>query len=128
MRAQGLYSLFMEESRQQTERRRYLRVPVVLKIRFRCFEDLERMINAKVLNISKIGMFICTEKTPKDGRRVDIEMLDREGEPVKIKGTVRSLRSIDGQPHGIGIEFDELKGAAAEAVEYILEIAARQKK
>jgi c-di-GMP-binding flagellar brake protein YcgR len=118
----------MKESGQHTERRRYLRVPVVLKIKFRCFEDLERMINAKALNISRRGMFICTEKTPKDGRRVEIEMLDRDGEPVKIKGTVRSLRSIDGQPHGIGIEFDELKGAAAEAVEYIIETAAKKKK
>lgn len=118
----------MKESRQHTERRRYLRVPVVLKIRFHCFKDVERMINAKVLNISRRGMFICTEKTPKDGRRVDIEMLDREGEPVKIRGTVRSLSSIDGQPHGIGIEFDELEGAAAEAVEYIMETAAGQKK
>jgi c-di-GMP-binding flagellar brake protein YcgR len=117
----------MEESRQHPERRRYLRIPVVLKIKFRCFEDLERMINAKALNISKRGMFICTEKTPTIGRRVEIEMLGRDGEPVKIKGTVRSFSSFDGHPHGIGIEFDQLEGAAAEAVEYIVETAARAK-
>ncbi len=110
----------MGDKEADSGQRRELRVEVALQIRFACIEDLEDMIKAKTLNLSKGGMFICTERLRKKGHRVEIEISVPGSEPVTIKGTIRHARLMDGQPFGIGIEFDELKDPALQVIDEII--------
>jgi uncharacterized protein (TIGR02266 family) len=100
--------------------RRFVRVPVTLQIKFAGLDDLAAMIRASTLNLSLGGMFICTEKVKPVGQRVEIELPLKEGPPLRIKGVVRHIHTLDGQPHGLGIEFDDLSPEARGVIENLL--------
>lgn len=99
--------------------RRHLRVQVVLQIRFLCIEDMEQMIKASTLNLSEGGMFICTDQLREKGRRVEIEF-PLPGGSIRISGVIIHVRYIDGQPFGIGIEFDEFDEPTRQAMEGLI--------
>ena len=104
----------------EANQRRHLRIEVALQVKFSCIENLENMIKVRVVNLSRGGIFICTDRLRKKGQRVEIELPVSNSQTVKIQGTIRHVRSIDGQPHGIGIEFNELRGPALQVVEDLI--------
>lgn len=108
------------------DNRRHLRIGVALQVKFSSIEDLENMINASAIDLSCGGMFIRTNKESEKGRKVEIELPGENSTPVRIRGTVRHIRYIDGQPDGIGIEFNELDDPALRVVEGLLEKTAGQ--
>ena len=110
----------MSEKKADPNQRSHLRIEVALQIKFRSLEDLEHMIGASTLNLSKGGMFIYTDKLRKKGHRVKIELPLSDSRTVEISGTIRHLRYLDGKPFGMGIEFDELHDEARKAIEEIL--------
>lgn len=109
----------MAEMEREGAERRHLRVQVALQIQFGSWEDVEHMIRASTLDLSRGGMFICTEQTRPKGQRVMVELPGSDG-PVRIKGEIRHVRLMDGRPFGLGIEFDPMEEAALQAVDEIL--------
>jgi len=109
----------MADCEGEAAERRHLRVEVTLQIKFGCFEDMEHMIRASTMNLSRGGMFICTAQTRPKGQRVVVELPGDDG-PVRIPGQIRHVRSIDGHPFGLGIEFDPIEGAALAEVDELL--------
>ena len=91
-----------------------------MDVKFTCVEAMERMIRANALDLSEGGMYIVTNSTPKKGRSVMIEMPTVNGSSVKFTGSVVHHRTIDGLPHGIGIQFDFLDESARKAVAEIV--------
>jgi c-di-GMP-binding flagellar brake protein YcgR len=100
--------------------RRFLRVAVALQIKFGCLEDLEAMIKASTLDLSRGGMFISTDQVKPLGQKVEIELPLSETECVRINGVIRHVRYIDGQPAGLGIEFEQLTGPALQVIEDLI--------
>jgi hypothetical protein len=114
-----VFSALMAEHEGESADRRHLRVEVALHVRFGCWEDMEHMVRASTLNLSRGGLFICTGRVPPKGQRVVVELPAAQG-LVRILGEIRHVRSIDGHPFGIGIEFDDLDPAALAAVDDLL--------
>jgi hypothetical protein len=113
-------SALMADQEGHGAERRHLRVEVALKVRFGSWEHMEHMVRASTLNLSRGGMFICTGRVPPKGQRVVVELPAASG-PVRILGVIRHVRSMDGHPFGIGIEFDELDPAALAAVDDMMQ-------
>jgi c-di-GMP-binding flagellar brake protein YcgR len=103
--------------------RRYLRVEVTLQIKFVCLEDMEKMISGETMNLSRGGMFLCTNQVREKGQKVEILLPGPDSQPVRIHGVVRHVRSIDGHPFGLGIEFNDLQEPALRIIEGLLQRA-----
>ena len=104
--------MIMGDSGFQSPPRRYVRVDVVLQIKFACREDVEHMIQASTLNLSRGGLFIKTNKMKEEGQRVEVELPGPGGGAVWIKGVIRHVKVDNGLVVGLGIEFE---GAEEEA-------------
>jgi c-di-GMP-binding flagellar brake protein YcgR len=100
--------MIMGESGFPSAPRRFVRVDVVLQIKFACREDVEFMIKASTLNLSRGGMFIQTNKKKEQGQKVEVELPRPEGGSVLIKGIIRHVKVDQGEVTGLGIEFEEL--------------------
>jgi len=106
------------------ERRRYIRVPVTLSIRFQAMEDFSEFIQANVCNLSRGGLFIRTAVSKPVGSMVLIQIPDGAGDFHTIKGIVQCVISPEGgathlEP-GIGIEFVAVDAALAQVIEAVI--------
>jgi len=91
------------------ERRRYLRVPVALSIRFRGVENFSEFIQANLKDLSPRGLFIRSMQVKPVGSEVLIQIADGNGGFHTIKGVVRCViepgeSQVNLEP-GMGIEF-----------------------
>jgi len=94
------------------ERRQFARIPVNLQLKFKSFEALENLLEGAALDISPGGMFIRSRQVKPLGTVVEIELPVPGGEPALVRGVVRSIRYQQGEPFGMGIEFEGLKDPA----------------
>jgi len=90
-----------------TERRRFARIPVELRLKFKSVEQIGNILDGHSADLSLGGIFIRTSHIKPLGTKVMIE-LPGEDEVFHIKGTVRSIRYDRGEPIGVGIEFENM--------------------
>ncbi len=103
------------------ERRRFARIPVELKLRFRSIEQLEKYAQGSAGDLSMGGIYIATTHVKPTGTQVKIELPGGEDEFVGIKGVVRSIRYHEGEAAGMGIEFEDMDEQARRLIQYLLE-------
>jgi CheY-like chemotaxis protein len=89
------------------ERRRYQRVPIVIRIRV---QWAEKRAEGKSVNVGASGVLMALEKPPRVGTAVTVDFtLPTRAEPVEFTGTVARVESEppEGQSRGVavGIEF-----------------------
>ena len=102
------------------ERRKFVRVPVSLQIKFTSLESMEQMLTGATSDMSLGGLFIKTKKPRPVGTEVKIEIPDPNGKPVIFHGLVRSIRYHEGNPSGMGIEFKDIEGPERDALNLIM--------
>jgi hypothetical protein len=59
---------------------------------------------SQVRDLSAGGLFLATEKRTKEGTRLRMEFLVREGQ-IKVEGEVRHSEA----PHGLGLQFTAIR-------------------
>lgn len=101
------------------EKRRFARIQVDLKLKFKSLSKLEGLIEARAADISEGGIFLRTKNIKETGTCVEIEFPVSEHESCFVRGTVRSIRYDRGEPLGMGIEFEELPDAARGLIHYL---------
>ncbi len=101
------------------ERRRFARIPVDLRLKFKSLSKLEGLIDAHAADLSHGGIFIKTRKVKPVGTSVEIELPVPGREECIVRGTVRSVRYEGGEPQGMGIEFEELPDDALGLIHYL---------
>ncbi|MCA9514557.1 MAG: TIGR02266 family protein [Myxococcales bacterium] len=75
-------------------------------------------------NISDGGLFIATERVVPVGADVDLAFRLPNGIEIRGRGVVRWLRRAgddESQPAGVGVQFVNLSGTAAEAIERFIQ-------
>ena len=106
------------------ERRRFLRVPVSLSIRFRGMEAFSEFIQGSVKDLSHGGLFIRTMLMKPVGSEVLIQIPDQAGGFHTIKGVVRCIQEPEtAQGHlepGMGIEFVSVDEALAQLIQKVI--------
>jgi type IV pilus assembly protein PilZ len=116
---------FMADSDNDTDRRRYARVPLSLLIQYR-FDTLEDFLSEYSTNISMGGMFIRTDKPKDEGTLVYLQFYLRDGAKL-IEGLGRVVRvnspdpSDSGITVGMGIEFINFDEESMELIRQIVE-------
>ena len=107
------------------DKRAERRVPVALRIRLR-YSDVDQFISKFAINISRGGMFLSSRNPKPIGTHLQFEMRLADDSPViEGSGEVRWIREYDrhqpNQPHGMGIQFFELKPDSRVILERIIE-------
>jgi len=99
--------LILKEKRTST--RKVCRIPV------RYFYN-ERICNNFIINISRDGCFIETQKPLLVGEKILMDIqLDGDDKSIRIKGEVANTNRL-----GIGIEFEEVSSNLLEKLGYLL--------
>ena len=101
------------------ERRRFARIQVDLRLKFKSLARLEGLIEAHAADLSSGGMFIRTKNVKAVGTGVEIEFPIPGDEGCTVRGTVRSIRYDSGEPVGMGIEFEELPDPVRGLIHYL---------
>lgn len=102
------------------ERRKFARIQVGMKLKFKNLESFEGMVTGSAGDLSLSGMYIHTKQTKEVGSRVAVELPVPGQEPISIQGTVRSIRCEEGKDCGMGIEFDKLAEPALGVIQYLI--------
>ena len=106
------------------ERRRFLRVPVSLSIRFRGLNDFSEYIQGNVKDLSHGGLFIRTAAVKPVGSEVLIQISDGAGGFHTIKGIVRCVMepgAASGRLEpGLGIEFVSVDQALRDLIQEVI--------
>ncbi len=99
--------LILKEKR--TSARKVCRIPV------RFFYN-ERIYNKFIINISRVGCFIETQKPLLIGEKILMDIqLDGDDKSIRIQGEVVNANRL-----GIGIEFEEVSSNLIEKLGYLL--------
>ena len=115
----------MGKPNQDTDRRKYPRVPLSLLIQYR-FDTLEDFLSEYSTDISIGGMFIRTDKPKDEGTLVYLQFYLRDGAKL-IEGLGRVVRVNspdlpDGAAaEGMGIEFVNFDEESMELIRQIVE-------
>jgi len=102
------------------DRRRSVRLDVILKVRFEKKEDFQE---ALIHNISQMGVYLATDKPFDVGSQFLIEIdLPNEKGQIKGKCEVIWVNHIEAEdyPKGMGIQFIELTGNDRDLLEEYL--------
>ncbi len=86
-------------------RRRHDRCPIELSL---VYVSSELEIEAVTLDLSKSGVFVCTQVLDPVGTACQLTILIDGGPPLRIGGIVRRVVEHDrvaGEPNGLGVEF-----------------------
>ena len=107
------------------DKRASRRVPVALRIRLR-YREVNQFISKFAVNISRGGMFLSSRNPKAIGTALTFEMRLADDSPViEGRGVVRWIREYDreapGDPHGMGIEFEELSDRSQALLDRIIE-------
>ena len=97
------------------ERRRSARAPLVVRVDY---SSVDALFSEFTRNINEGGMFIATDRPPPLESTVTLQFtLPHGDEPIKIGGRVtRVSEGGDGEPRGIGVEFDALDPEARSRI------------
>jgi hypothetical protein len=101
------------------ERRKFARIKVSLQLKFKSLESLDGILEGLATDLSAMGVFLRTEVVKPVGTRLEMEVPIPDGKPVTVFGTVRSIRYRQGEPEGMGIEFDELCDPALGVIHWM---------
>ncbi len=93
------------------ERRKSQRSEFVVRVNYRTVDEL---FSEFARNINEGGIFVETENSQAIGNRVSLEFqIPGSSDPIQVSGTVvRSSDGSDGEPAGMGIEFEDLDSDA----------------
>jgi len=88
--------------------RRYVRVPVASRVRFRLKGSSAPWRRANCSNASISGLFLLTQEIEPIGSELEIEILDTGSSTEGIRGFVTWSHGWDDGPHlpGMGVDFD----------------------
>ncbi len=102
------------------ERRRTTRVPLVVCVKY---STVDALFTEFTRNINEGGMFIATDQPPALNSSVTLQFsLPGDAGPIKVGGRVtRVSDGQDGQPRGIGVEFDSLDPEARDRVNSVVQ-------
>jgi uncharacterized protein (TIGR02266 family) len=108
------------------EKRSGQRTPLVLRIKLR-YPDVDTFVGKFATNVSRGGMFIASRKPKPVGTSLKFELQLADGSPVIAgKGVVKWVREFDEnnprQPHGMGIEFAQLRDDSEAALARVIEL------
>jgi uncharacterized protein (TIGR02266 family) len=97
------------------ERRRASRAPLVVRVEY---ATVDALFSDFTRNINEGGMFIATDDPPDLDSSVTMQFsLPGDPGPIKVGGRVtRVSEGQDGEPMGIGVEFDTLDPEARDRV------------
>jgi type IV pilus assembly protein PilZ len=89
------------------ERRRAERTDLLVRVDYQTVDEL---FSEFARNINEGGLFVESENPHPPGTRVDLQFkLPGSDEPLQVTGSVvRTTAASDGEPSGMGIEFDDL--------------------
>jgi pSer/pThr/pTyr-binding forkhead associated (FHA) protein len=92
------------------DRRRHDRRPVELQL---IYKSTELEIEATTRDLSKSGVFVCTQVLDPLGTQCELTILVDGGPPLLLTGVVRRVveRDEEGDSIGLGIEFVDVKAA-----------------
>lgn len=113
--------------RHPTFLRRYVRVPLLSRVRFRISES-ETWHRGNCSNASVSGLFLLSLDTQPIGTELDIELLDAGAESTKVRGMVTWFHAWEDGPHlpGMGLDFD-LASVSTSFREFLAECYLRRK-
>jgi type IV pilus assembly protein PilZ len=102
------------------ERRRAARAPLVVRVEY---ATVDALFSEFTRNINEGGMFIATDQPPDLDSSVTMQFtLPGGDEPIKVGGRVtRVSDGEDGEPRGVGVEFDTLDPEARERVNSVVQ-------
>lgn len=103
------------------DQRRFARIQVSLRLKFKSLSALENRRDGHTSDLSLGGMFIQSAEVKPMGTKVEIELPGPNETPVLIYGVVRFIKYQNGQPFGMGIEFEDLATDAREIIAAIVE-------
>ena len=99
----------------------FARIKVGMLIKFHELESMEDVISGRADELTMTSIFIRTDEVKKPGSRIHIELPIPNSDPVRVYGTVSSIRYEKGEPVGMGIEFDLLEDPALGVIRYLVE-------
>jgi hypothetical protein len=88
--------------------RRYVRVPLSTRVRFRLVGSANAWKRANCSNASISGLFLLTQEIEPIGSELELEILDAGGLVQGVRGFVTWAHAWDDGPHlpGMGVDFD----------------------
>jgi type IV pilus assembly protein PilZ len=101
------------------ERRRSERAELVVRVDYQTVDEL---FSDFARNINEGGIFVESDTPHEVGTTVDLQFkLPGSSEPVRVKGTVvRVSPGRDGEAPGMGVEFEDLDGAARGRIDELV--------
>jgi uncharacterized protein (TIGR02266 family) len=102
------------------ERRRTTRAALVVRVEY---STVDALFTEFTRNINEGGMFIATDQPPALDSSVTMQFsLPGDAGPIKVGGRVtRVSNGQDGEPRGIGVEFDTLDPEARNRVNSVVQ-------
>lgn len=101
------------------DRRRFPRIQLALTVRLR-FASAEAAQESRTVDISEGGVFIRMPNPRPEGTAIRLQ-LHVGGRVLEIGGVVvRSVRSGEGEPPGIGVLFTEIRGEDTSFVQSLV--------
>ncbi len=97
------------------DRRRSNRADLVVRVDYQTVDEL---FSDFARNVNEGGIFVESDPPHDVGTTVDLQFKLPGGEPLRVKGTVvRVTSGGDGLAPGMGIEFENLDGAARQRID-----------
>jgi type IV pilus assembly protein PilZ len=97
------------------ERRKSPRADVVVRV---SYQTVDELFSEFARNINEGGLFVETERPHPIGTSVALQFkIPGSDEPIQVRGSVvRVSEGTPAEPPGMGIEFEDLDGAARQHI------------
>jgi type IV pilus assembly protein PilZ len=98
------------------DRRKSERADLVVRVDY---QTVDQLFSDFARNINEGGLFVETENPTSSGTAVSLQFtLPGSEEPIQVRGrVVRTSDGSDGEPRGMGIEFDGLDTSARQRID-----------